>query len=68
MGKQLSPAWRTLCLNHAGFRKDILDQAREVAQNYPTHGLFFDIILTPDCVCPAWIETLALHALDASRA
>ncbi|EEF23812.1 conserved hypothetical protein, partial [Ricinus communis] len=38
-GKQLSPAWHTLCLNHEGLRKYILDQAREVAQIYPTQGL-----------------------------
>ena len=25
--------------------------AREVARNYETQGIFFDIILTPDCVC-----------------
>lgn len=63
-GKQLSPAWHTICLNHAGFRKYILDQAREVASNYETQGLFFDIILTPDCVCPECVKRMLANGLD----
>jgi hypothetical protein len=63
-GKNLSPAWHTICLNHAGFRKYILDQAREVAANYPTQGLFFDIILTPDCVCAACVARMQENGLD----
>ena len=29
-GKQLSPAWHTLCLNHKAYRDELLEQAREV--------------------------------------
>ncbi len=67
-GKQLSPAWHTLCLNHEGLRKYILEQAREVAQKYPTQGPFFDIILTPDCVCPACVERMQCNGLDPENA
>jgi len=63
-GKQLSPAWHTLCLNHARLRHYILEQAREVARLYPTQGLFFDIILTPDCVCSACVERMLCEGLD----
>ena len=63
-GKQLSPAWHTICLNHAGFRKYILEQAREVAANYETPGLFFDIILTPDCVCAECVKRMLANGLD----
>ena len=63
-GKQLSPAWHTICLNHAGFRKYVLDQAREVATNYETQGLFFDIILTPDCVCPECVKRMLAYGRD----
>ena len=28
--KQLSPAWHTLCLNHEAYRRELLEQAREV--------------------------------------
>lgn len=63
-GKNLSPAWHTICLNHQGFRQYILDQAREVASSYETEGLFFDIILTPDCVCAACIARMLANGLD----
>lgn len=62
--KQLSPAWHTICLNHAGYRKYVLDQAREVASSYQTPGLFFDIVLTPDCVCPECIARMLANGLD----
>jgi len=57
-GKQLSPGWHTLCLNHKAYRDELLAQAREVAANYDTPGIFFDIILTPDCVCPKCQERM----------
>ena len=59
-----SPAWHTLCLNHKAYRDELLAQAREVVTRYETPGLFFDIVLTPDCVCPACIETMAEMGLD----
>ena len=62
--KQLSPAWHTLCLNHKAYRDELLAQAREVLRSYETPGLFFDIILTPDCVCPACLETMVEMGLD----
>ena len=62
--RQLSPAWHTLCLNHKGYRDELLAQAREVASTYETPGLFFDIVLTPDCVCPACIATMAERGVD----
>ena len=63
-GKNLSPAWHTICLNHPGYRQYILDQAREVASRYETQGIFFDIILTPDCVCAACIARMQANGLD----
>lgn len=62
--KQLSPAWHTICLNHDAYRQELLEQAREVLNRYDAPGLFFDIILTPDCVCPRCIETMHEHGLD----
>jgi hypothetical protein len=63
-GKNLSPAWHTICLNHPGYRQYVLAQAREVASRYETQGIFFDIILTPDCVCAACIARMQQHGLD----
>jgi Hypothetical glycosyl hydrolase 6/Beta-galactosidase trimerisation domain len=62
--RQLSPAWHTLCLNHGAYRQEVLEQAREVMRAYETPGLFFDIIMTPDCVCSACLETMAEMGLD----
>jgi hypothetical protein len=66
-GKNLSPAWHTICLNHPAYRKYVLDQAREVASRYETQGIFFDIILTPDCVCAACIARMQANGLDPEK-
>ncbi|QGZ63057.1 alpha-amylase family protein [Paraburkholderia acidisoli] len=63
-GQQLSPAWHALCLNHAPLRQRILEQAREVASAYDTPGLFFDIVIANDCVCPACIERMLASGLN----
>ncbi|MBS3848317.1 alpha-L-fucosidase [Devosia sp. BSSL-BM10] len=64
---QLEAGWHTLCLNHKAYRDELLEQAREVARNYQTPGLFFDIVLTPDCVCEQCLETMAEQGLDATK-
>ena len=61
---QLTAGWHTLCLNHKAYRDELLEHAREVARNYETQGLFFDIILTPDCVCAECLASMAEHGLD----
>jgi hypothetical protein len=65
--RQLSPAWHTLCLNHQAYREQLQAQALEVLRNYNTPGLFFDIILTPDCVCSACLQTMEERGLDAEN-
>lgn len=62
--KQLSPAWHTLCLIHPEVRDMVLAQAREVASTYEIPGLFFDIVMAPDCVCPACIDRMVADGLD----
>lgn len=61
---QLKAGWHSLCLNHKAYRDELLEQAREVATLYPTQGLFFDIVLTLDCVCAECLATMAEHGLD----
>lgn len=61
---QLTAGWHTLCLNHKAYREELLEQAREVARNYETPGIFFDIILTPDCVCAECLASMEAHGLD----
>jgi hypothetical protein len=67
-GKQLSPAWHTLCLNHAPLRRLILDQAREVMSRYDIPGLFFDIVMANDCVCTACLDRMLANGLDPESA
>lgn len=62
--RQLSPAWHTLCLNHKAYRDELLAQAREVLDRYETPGIFFDIVLTPDCVCAECLKSMEEHGLD----
>lgn len=64
---QLQAGWHTLCLNHKAYRDELLEQAREVVRNYDTPGLFFDIILTTDCVCQACLDSMAAHGLDPEK-
>lgn len=64
---QLTAGWHTLCLNHKAYRDELLEQAREVARNYETPGIFFDIVLTPDCVCAECLATMAEHGLDPQK-
>jgi hypothetical protein len=64
---QLQAAWHTLCLNHEAYRKELLEQAREVARRYPTQGLFFDIVLATDCVCAECLASMEAHGLDPER-
>jgi len=65
---QLAAGWHTLCLNHKAYRDELLEQAREVVRTYPTPGLFFDIVLTPDCVCAECLATMAEQGLDPESA
>jgi hypothetical protein len=65
--RQLSPAWHTICLNHKAYRDELLEQAREVARAYETQGIFFDIVLTPDCVCAECLATMDEMGLDAEN-
>ncbi|WP_297108470.1 alpha-amylase family protein [uncultured Devosia sp.] len=64
---QLKAGWHTLCLNHADYRAQLLEQAREVVRAYDPPGLFFDIVLATDCVCQACLESMAGAGLDPER-
>ncbi len=64
---QLQAGWHTLCLNHKEYRDELLAQAREIASGYATPGLFFDIVLAPDCVCQACLDTMAAQGLDPEK-
>lgn len=65
---QLKTGWHTICLNHDAYRAELLAHAREVMHRYPTTpGLFFDIVLTPDCVCAECLATMQAHGKDPAK-
>ena len=62
---QLKAGWHTICLNHAAYRAELLAQTREVMARYPTTpAIFFDIILTTDCVCAECLASMQARGLD----
>ena len=61
---QLEAGWHTLCLNHKAYREQLLAHAQEVARTYPTQGLFFDIVLSAECVCAECLASMQAHGLD----
>jgi hypothetical protein len=61
---QLEAGWHTLCLNHKAYRDELLAHAQEVARTYPTQGLFFDIVLSAECVCAECLASMEAHGLD----
>jgi hypothetical protein len=65
---QLQARWHTLCLSHDAYFEQLLAQAREVASSYDPPGIFFDIVLTTDCVCQSCLEVLAQEGLDPTVA
>ncbi|MBQ6876625.1 MAG: hypothetical protein IJN46_10405 [Lachnospiraceae bacterium] len=44
-------AWQMLCLNDGEYAQHIYDITREICENYPVDGLFYDISLADGGVC-----------------
>ena len=61
---ELTANWHTLCLNHPAYFDELLAQSREVVRAYDPPGLFFDIVLAPDCLCAACMQTMQDMGLD----
>lgn len=61
--EQLSPVWHPLCLSNDELIDTIIRQAEEVIRLYRPVGLFFDILLPWECVCPNCVRRMK----DAGR-
>ena len=48
---KVSPHAVTMCYN-SPYRQHLLDMIKEVAENYPVSGFFFDCLQPYPCVCP----------------
>ncbi len=58
-----SPFSQTMCYN-SPYREHLKAMVREVAENYPVSGFFFDCMSAWDCVCPHCIEKMRAEGVD----
>lgn len=59
----LQPGWRKMCLN-TPYVDYVLEQTIEVLDNFPTDGLFFDIIHQGTCCCRWCMAGMASEGID----
>ncbi|MFW6279174.1 MAG: alpha-amylase family protein [Bacillota bacterium] len=59
--------YRTLCVN-TPYRSFLQEQTREVLENFPVDGIFFDIVGTRDCSCKYCRAGMKKQGLDPSCA
>lgn len=64
--EQLQAVWHPLCLSNAELVDRIIAQAREVIEKYHPVGLFFDILLPWECVCPNCVARMKAAGRDPS--
>lgn len=65
---QLSAAWHTLCLSNRDYIEELKAQVTEVLEGYAPPGLFLDILLPPDCVCPNCLARMEAAGRDPREA
>lgn len=58
-----SPFSQTMCYN-SPYREHLKAMVREVAENYPVSGFFFDCMSPWDCVCPHCIRKMQSEGVD----
>ena len=57
------PFSQTMCYN-SPYREHLKAMVREVAENYPVSGFFFDCMSPWDCVCPHCIRKMQAEGVD----
>ncbi len=62
-GAPLQAGWKKLCLN-SSYVDYLSEQTREVLNNFPTDGLFFDIIHQYQCCCPVCLQGMHSEGLN----
>lgn len=65
--RQLTPRWHPLCLNNEDYLDYVLRLGLEVMERYRPDGLFMDILLPWECVCPRCLELMQYLGLDAEK-
>ena len=65
---QLTAMWHPLCLNNPEYIDYLTRMTLEVMDLYQPDGLFMDILLSWDCVCPKCLASMASEGLDPENA
>jgi len=55
--------WKMLCVN-SPYKEFLKAQTREVLENYPVDGLFFDIVSPRDCSCSWCVADMKKQGID----
>ena len=67
-GGGLTSLWQTMCF-HSPYIEYLAEQTKEVVEIYPNcDGIFFDIILQKDCVCPYCLKWMYENNLNPELA
>jgi len=64
---QLSATWHPLCLNHEGYVDYVARITEEVMDRYEPDGLFMDILVAWECVCPACLASMQRDGRDPEK-
>lgn len=64
---QLTATWHPICLNNPGYLDYLEALCEEVIHGYEPAGIFLDILLPYECVCPRCIASMQDEGLDPSN-
>ncbi len=64
---QLTATWHPVCLSNPSYVEYVIALALEVVDLYRPDGLFFDILLQPECVCSSCLARMRSRGLDPAR-
>jgi hypothetical protein len=65
---QLTATWHPICLNNPGYLDYLEALCEEVIRRYEPGGIFFDILLPYECVCPRCLASMQEAGRDPSKA
>ena len=65
--KQLTARWHPLCLNNEDYLDYVTRLTLEVMEGYSPDGLFMDILLPWQCVCPRCLVLMQSQGLDPEK-
>lgn len=65
--RQLSARWHPLCLNNEDYVDYLIRLSLEVMERYRPDGLFMDILLPWECVCPRCLALMQSQGLDPEK-